>query len=361
MLAQLVSQFQERAYLSVLQGSDTITILSHQSPRAVQAVGWVGRTTPAYCTSVGKALLFDHSRAELGLVFADVEFAALAPNTAKDVDELETMIESARAARLCHSRRGDGAGPGLRRSSRAGIPKAGSWRHSTCRHQSTGSRRVSTRSAQRWSRPPASWERRCAASGRPTWQKVAERAAQPASASTTAEHVLWEFATGLTWADVPAAVQRRLAWLTLDLATVSVAARELPSVAIAADYASSVHAGIEATALLDGRGLAAPGAAFANGVLANALDFDDGHRITKGHPGAIVIPAALAAAESRGASCEEFLAAVVDRLRGRDPARGSSCTGGRSNTTPRARGARSAPRSPARGCTGWTPTGSPTP
>ena len=140
---------------------------------------------------------------------------------------------------------------------------------------------------------------------------MAERAAQPASASTAAEHVLWEFATGLTWADVPAAVQRRLAWLTLDLATVSVAARELPSVAIAADYASSVHAGIEATALLDGRGLAAPGAAFANGVLANALDFDDGHRITKGHPGAIVIPAALAAAESRGASCEEFLLAAL--------------------------------------------------
>jgi 2-methylcitrate dehydratase PrpD len=140
---------------------------------------------------------------------------------------------------------------------------------------------------------------------------VAERAAQPSASSTGAEHVLWEFATGLTWADVPPAVQRRLAWLTLDLATVSVAARELPSVAIAARYASQVHAGAEATALLDGRRLAAPGAAFANGVLANALDFDDGHRITKGHPGAIVIPAALAAAESRGASCEEFLLAAL--------------------------------------------------
>jgi DNA-binding IclR family transcriptional regulator len=97
LLAQLVSEFGERAYLSVLQGSDTITILSHQSPRAVQAVGWVGRTTPAYCTSVGKALLFDHTRAELDIVFADVEFTSLAPNTAKDLDELEAMIESGRA------------------------------------------------------------------------------------------------------------------------------------------------------------------------------------------------------------------------------------------------------------------------
>ena len=87
--------------------------------------------------------------------------------------------------------------------------------------------------------------------------------------------------------------------------------RELPSVAIAADYASQVHGGADATALLDGRRLAAPGAALANGVLANVLDFDDGHRITKGHPGAMVIPAALAAAESRGATANEFLLACL--------------------------------------------------
>ncbi len=95
-LADLVTTFGERAYLSVLGGADTITILSHQSPRAVQAVGWVGRTTPAYCTSVGKALLFDHSRTELEMVFADVTFAPLAPNTARDLDQLHAMITAAR-------------------------------------------------------------------------------------------------------------------------------------------------------------------------------------------------------------------------------------------------------------------------
>ncbi|EKN63241.1 hypothetical protein BAZO_18351 [Schinkia azotoformans LMG 9581] len=31
--------------------------------------------------------------------------------------------------------------------------------------------------------------------------------------------------------------------------------------------------------------------------MANALDLDDGHRLTKGHPGAVIIPAVLAAAE----------------------------------------------------------------
>ena len=119
------------------------------------------------------------------------------------------------------------------------------------------------------------------------------------------------FARDLRWADLPAPVQRRLALLLLDLAAVSEAGRGAPAALIAADHASEAHGGDAATSLLDGRRLSLPGAAWANGVLANVLDFDDGHRITKGHPGAMVIPAALAAAESVGASATEFLEAVL--------------------------------------------------
>ena len=119
------------------------------------------------------------------------------------------------------------------------------------------------------------------------------------------------FALELRWSDVPQPVRRRLAWLVLDLAAVSVAGRLAPAARIAADYASEAHAGDAATALFDGRRLSVPGAAWANGVLANALDFDDGHRLTKGHPGATVLPAALAAAEATDATLEEFLTAVV--------------------------------------------------
>ncbi|QBP41844.1 MmgE/PrpD family protein [Paenisporosarcina antarctica] len=53
------------------------------------------------------------------------------------------------------------------------------------------------------------------------------------------------------------------------------------------------------------------GAAFVNAVMANALDIDDGHRLTKGHPGAIVIPAILAAAEELKSTGEEFIIAVL--------------------------------------------------
>ena len=53
-------------------------------------------------------------------------------------------------------------------------------------------------------------------------------------------------------------------------------------------------------------------AIFANATSANALDLDDGYRLVKGHPGACVIPAALAAAEARpDATGKELVAAIV--------------------------------------------------
>jgi 2-methylcitrate dehydratase PrpD len=119
------------------------------------------------------------------------------------------------------------------------------------------------------------------------------------------------FALGLQPADVPEAVRGRLDLLLLDHAAVSAAGRRAPAATLAADYAEAVHAGTDAVALLDGRRLAAAGAAFANGVLANVLDYDDGHRIAKGHPGAVVVPAALAVAELTDAPPDELATAAL--------------------------------------------------
>ena len=52
-------------------------------------------------------------------------------------------------------------------------------------------------------------------------------------------------------------------------------------------------------------------AALANAACAHALDMDDGHRFAALHPGTVVIPAALAAAELVQASTREFIAGVV--------------------------------------------------
>jgi len=119
------------------------------------------------------------------------------------------------------------------------------------------------------------------------------------------------FIDGVTLADVPAPVRHRVGLLLADMAAVCVGGRRAPASPIAAEHGQLLGAGSEATALLDGRRLGATGAAFANGVLANALDFDDGHRLTKGHPGAVVIPAALAAAQLADADADALLAAIV--------------------------------------------------
>ena len=120
-----------------------------------------------------------------------------------------------------------------------------------------------------------------------------------------------DFICGLRWVDVPTPVQRRVRLLLADFAAVSSAGRPAPASRIAAEHATAIHPGTDATALYDGRRLGVLGAVWSNAVLANALDMDDGHRIAKGHPGAIVIPAALGAAQHMDASEERFLAAVV--------------------------------------------------
>lgn len=53
-----------------------------------------------------------------------------------------------------------------------------------------------------------------------------------------------------------------------------------------------------------------PQAAFANCVAASALDMDDGHNLG-GHPGGVVVPAVLAAAEARGVSGKKYLEGVI--------------------------------------------------
>ncbi len=120
-----------------------------------------------------------------------------------------------------------------------------------------------------------------------------------------------EWALTLHRDDVPAAVRRHAELLVADAIAVSVAGRPAPASRIAAEHAAAVFPGTDARSLLDDRPLGVVGAAWANAVLANVLDLDDGHRLTKGHPGAIVVPAMLAVAQARDATLAELHEAVV--------------------------------------------------
>jgi DNA-binding IclR family transcriptional regulator len=96
LLERLVKNVGETAHLSVLQGVEVLTVLSESPPHAVKADGWAGRTVPIYCTSSGRALLFDHDHEALSGLLSGVEFRELRPGTVRDIEELEESIALAR-------------------------------------------------------------------------------------------------------------------------------------------------------------------------------------------------------------------------------------------------------------------------
>lgn len=96
MLRGLARSLGERVHLSVLQGTETLTVLSQSPGRTVETTGWVGRITPAYCTSAGRALMLDWGDDEIAGAFAQIEFVALGPRTVGSTEELVTAIGLAR-------------------------------------------------------------------------------------------------------------------------------------------------------------------------------------------------------------------------------------------------------------------------
>ncbi len=120
-----------------------------------------------------------------------------------------------------------------------------------------------------------------------------------------------EFILESAWDNLPQDVQRQAKLCTLDLLGAVIAGSRARISAIAAEQALEHWPGDAATILFFGAKASLPGAVLANAFTANALDIDDGYRAIKGHPGAVVFPAVLAAAETKKVSGKEFLAALV--------------------------------------------------
>ena len=97
LLDELVDRLGETVHLSVLEGSDVLTVLSKLPARAVAAADWSGLRNPASCTSSGRALLLDHDREQLEALFAGDAFRALGPGAPRDLDELDERVRAARA------------------------------------------------------------------------------------------------------------------------------------------------------------------------------------------------------------------------------------------------------------------------
>ena len=124
---------------------------------------------------------------------------------------------------------------------------------------------------------------------------------------------LADFCATVSISSLPAEVVERTPLLLLDLIGSIVRARSEAAVAppLLATVAAMGMGNGAARVFGDAAGYAPAGAALLNGALGHALDFDDTHAAGTLHPGAPVIPAALAAAEMTGASGADILAAIV--------------------------------------------------
>jgi DNA-binding IclR family transcriptional regulator len=95
-MRRLTQLLRERVHFSIRRGTDVLTILSESPRRTVEAVGWVGRTSPLTCTSSGRALLFDHSDEEVREMFASDFPRGAGAQAPGDVDELLRRLRTAR-------------------------------------------------------------------------------------------------------------------------------------------------------------------------------------------------------------------------------------------------------------------------
>lgn len=120
-----------------------------------------------------------------------------------------------------------------------------------------------------------------------------------------------DFVHALRWEDLPSPVQHQAIRILLDLCGGAIGGSRTRVAQIVAAYAQHAHGSGDVTIIGSSLTASAVGAALANGYAASALDIDDGYRPVKGHPGAVVFPGILAAAEYVGANGEAFLTALI--------------------------------------------------
>ena len=125
------------------------------------------------------------------------------------------------------------------------------------------------------------------------------------------ERQVADFIRDTTWPSLPADVREASLLCLMDNVASTIVGAGTIVAGIAAGFARDALPGDEARVVCGGSRASTLGAAFANGVAANGTDIDDGGLYTGGYPGAQVLPAALALAESRHTTGDAFLAATV--------------------------------------------------
>jgi len=123
--------------------------------------------------------------------------------------------------------------------------------------------------------------------------------------------LLAEFAAGLEFEDLPGEVRERAGRCVLDWLGCALAGAAEPLGRTVRGMAVEAGGRAEAAVICGGAQVPCAAAAWANGVAGHIVELDDIHAEAIIHPGAAVVPAALAAAGRQGASGRALLTAVV--------------------------------------------------
>ncbi len=119
------------------------------------------------------------------------------------------------------------------------------------------------------------------------------------------------FVRHLSYPEIPPDVCHQAKRCVIDLIGVGLAGTEMPVATLTRQVAFQQFQEGPCAVFSSDQSLSPAGAALVNSTTASCLDNDDGHRLALGHPGSVIIPSALAIAESVNASGKQLIAAVI--------------------------------------------------
>lgn len=96
-LNELSRQVNETVFLATLQGAEVVYLEKFEQFNTLRKYSIIGQRKPIYCTSLGKAILFDKSDEEIRELLGSVTLEPFTPNTVSSVDQLIANVREARA------------------------------------------------------------------------------------------------------------------------------------------------------------------------------------------------------------------------------------------------------------------------
>ena len=125
------------------------------------------------------------------------------------------------------------------------------------------------------------------------------------------DYKLENYILDTNWQDLPCEVQDRLKGCMIDLFGALIVGSKSQQFAAGLKLAKSVFGGGDIAVIGSDEHFSFAGASTAMGHSSNAYDIDDGHNITRAHPGTSFVGAILAAAYEKNVSRNEFLTALL--------------------------------------------------